>query len=146
MTYRLAIKSAEDFHLPDPRWAGATVAERIVLAHWHMETDGHHVTVPRMVSNKATAWAFVNHGRWCVRCPWCPSAQNAARSDHRFFCVECGNAAVRGAWVPVIWPEDDEIVTIESLLGARPTPANQNWSPGEATAQLAAENVEHGVV
>ena len=144
MVTRLAIKSAEDFHLPDQRWLGSTAAERIVLAHWHMETDGHHVEVPRMVTNKATAFALVNHGRWIVRCLWCMSSQNASREDHRFFCVECGNAAVKGAWVPVVWP--DEWVEIEELLCGRPAPANMNWTPGEPLSVLAAENLEHGVI
>lgn len=150
----LPIKSAEDFHHHDQRWGNTTAAERIVLKHWHMETSGFNVDLPRMVSNKAVAYARVNYGRWLVDCPWCGSAQNASREDHRFFCVECGNNTVKNVWIPVEWPP--EWREIELLLGVRPIPANMNWFPGkgptvvlhperETLADLQAENIEHGV-
>src|ERR1039458_2633890 len=140
----LRIKSAEDFHRPDERWGNTTAAERIVLAHWQMETNGFNVTLPRMVSNKATAFARVCHGVWIVDCPWCKSAQKASRVDHRFFCVECENNAVKNAWIPVTWPEEWQV--IEMLLGSRPIPANQNWFPYETLADLQAENEKYGVI
>src|ERR1019366_9571036 len=150
----LTIKTAEDFHHPDPRWGHTTAAERIVLAHWHMETNGFNVDLPKMVSNKAVAHVRVCHGVWLVDCPWCGSAQRASREDHRFFCVECENNTVGGnAWIPVKWPK--EWREIEALLGVRPTPACMNWFPGEGAtakiskretlADLQAENIEHGV-
>lgn len=142
--FRLAIKSAEDFHHPDLRWGNTTAAERIVLAHWHMETDGFHVTLPAMTTNKATAYARVDLGRWIVDCPWCKSAQHASREDHRFFCVECGNAPVRGQWITVHWP--NEWAEIEEILSKRPDKGNQWWSPGETLKSLQAENDEHGVI
>lgn len=143
-TYHLVIKAAEDHHRPDPRWAGTTAAERIVLRHWHMETNGLNVTLPRMVSNKAVAEAFVSYGRWSVKCPWCSSSQNASREDHRFFCVECGNVAVNGHWVPVVWPANWR--RIEELLEHRPDAKVQNWFTWETVEDLAAENQEHGVI
>jgi ribosomal protein L37AE/L43A len=142
--FRLAVKSAEDFHHHDPRWGNTTAAERIVLAHWHMETNGFNVELPKMVTNKATVYARVDLGRWIVDCPWCKSAQHASREDHRFFCVECGNAAVNGAWVPVHWPH--EWAEIEAILSVRPDKSNQWWSPGETLASLQSENDNHGVI
>jgi len=155
--FRLAIKSAEDFHHPDPRWSGTTAAERIVLAHWHKETHGFNVTLPTMQTNKVTAHARVDWGRWIVDCPWCTSAQNASREDHRFFCVECGNAAVRGQWITVIWPDENDLVQVEMLLSMRPSRDNQFWTPTWATyapkhlpreeiSVLVDENKEHGVI
>ena len=150
----LPIKSAEDFHHDDPRWGGATPSERIVLKNLHMETSGFNVDLPRMVSNKAVGYARVCHGKWIVDCPWCSSAQNASREDHRFFCTECQNNSVGNAWIPVEWP--DEWQEIEWLLGRRPIPANMNWFPGrgpteqiskrETLADLQAENTENGVI
>ena len=155
--YRLAIKSAEDFHHPDQRWAGATAAERIVLAHWHMETDGYNITMPRLTTNQAVTHARVDWGRWLADCPSCSSAQNASREDHRFFCVECGNVAVGGQWIEVVWPSDAEMRRVEELLSMRPSKDNQWWTPTWATFApryfpreeidiLVAENIEHGVI
>jgi hypothetical protein len=141
--YSLALRSAEDHHPPEPRWPGLSAAERIVAKYWHMETSGHHIDLPTGISDKATATAYVNHGRWLVRCPWCPSAQNASRADHRFFCIACGNAAVSGQWVPVIWPAEHR--EIEELLMARPHKQHQNWEPHETAAGLRDENVAHGI-
>ena len=150
----LLVKAAEDFHRHDPRWESTTAAERIVLSGWHMETNGFNVELPRMMSNKATAYARVNHGVWLVDCPWCKSVQRASREDHRFFCVECENNTVKNVWIPVEWPT--EWREIELLLGVRPIQANMNWFPGEGPtakiskretlADLQAENIEHGVI
>jgi hypothetical protein len=139
----IAIKAAEDFHHYDPRWHGATAAERIVLAHFHMETSGHNITLPTDTSTKATLYARVDLGRWIVVCPWCKSAQHASREDHRFFCVECGNAAIGGLWASVSWPNEWE--DIEAILSRRPDKGNQWWTPGKETlADLQAENEAHG--
>jgi hypothetical protein len=148
----LPIKSAEDFHHHDPRWGNHTTAtERIVLKNWHMETDGFYVTLPKMVSNKAFAYARVCHGVWLVDCPWCGSAQRASREDHRFFCVECENNTVNNVWISVVWPPEWQ--EIERLLGVRPIPANMNWFPGEGPTanihgretleDLQVENIKH---
>jgi hypothetical protein len=154
--YRLPIKSAEDFHHPDKRWGNTTAAERIVLAHWHMETNGFNVTLPKLHTTKVVTHARLDWGRWVVDCPWCASAQHASREDHRFFCVECGNAAVRGQWISVVWPDDAEIARVEELLSCRPSKDNQFWTPTWATFApprfareeidvLVVENKVHGV-
>ena len=127
------LESAENAYRPDPRRPELTAAERIVAMHFphalsHEETDA------------AVAYASVNHGRWLVRCPWCPSAQHASREDHRFMCVECENAAVGGRWVKVVWPE--EARKIEAVLLRRPK-RYRNWNPGEAVVKLERENAEH---
>lgn len=154
-TYKLSIRSAEDFHHADPRWGNTTAAERIVLAHFHMETNGFNVTLPKGTSTAAVTYARVDLGRWICDCPWCRSAQNASREDHRFFCVECANAAVGGQWIQVIWPTEQEIADVENLLGQR-HPSNQWFTPREATSaperfgretvmDLVAENLAHGL-
>lgn len=140
----LVIKSAEDFHHPDPRWGTTTAAERGVLKHWHMETNGFNVELPKSHSTKATAYARVDLGRWIADCPWCKSAQFASREDHRFFCTECGNAPVHGAWITVLWP--DEWEEIEQILGQRLNVGNQWWSPGETLDKLEEENRVQGPV
>ena len=154
-TYRLTIKSAESFHRPDRRWGKTTAAERIVLAHWHMETSGFNVTLPKGTSTAAVTHARVDLGRWVCDCPWCASCQNASREDHRFFCVECGNSPVGGQWIEVIWPTEQELADVENLLGQRHrtnqwyTPAYAAsapvWFVRESVADIAAENREHGL-
>jgi hypothetical protein len=79
----------------------------------------------------------VNHGRWVIDCPDCGGAQLACRTDPRFFCTDCGNAAVGGAWRPVRWPAD--AAGVEAALGARPL-GLQNWTEDEPVGLLRAEN------
>lgn len=86
---------------------------------------------------------FVNHGRWIVQCPTCRSAQIAAKSDRRFFCIECDNIVDDKQWLTVDWPADPD--AIEAELGKRPDPNTQGWHPGETVEDLARENTEHGV-
>lgn len=97
---------------------------------------------PAEISTEAVGHAIVRQRRWVVLCPWCPSAQYAHTTDKRFFCVECGNAAVGGKWVAVEWPPNPE--EIERTLMVRPSD-NRNWEWGETVADLVAENFEHGV-
>ena len=143
MAHNLVIKTAEDIHGMEPRWHGTTAVERGVLKHFHMETSGFNVTLPTATSNKATGYARVDAGRWIVDCPWCKSAAFASREDRRFFCVECANTAVHGAWINVVFP--GEWAEIEALLSVRPHAMNQWWTPGEKLSQLQAENIEHGL-
>jgi ribosomal protein L37AE/L43A len=84
---------------------------------------------------------FVNHGRWVIQCPECPSCALASKRDARFFCTECSNATAGVHWLPVAWPAGAD--QIERLLSARSRPANRNWRPGEPLDRLAAENLEH---
>jgi len=84
----------------------------------------------------------VNHGRWLVECPFCPSAQVASVSDRRFFCVDCGNAAVGGRFIKVVWPTD--LTELDDVLGRRP-PENANWRSDESLTHIRNENAEHGL-
>jgi len=97
---------------------------------------------PREHSTDAVAHAIVRQSRWVVLCPWCPSAQYAHFADKRFFCVECGNAAVEGKWISVEWPPNPE--EIELHLAVRSDPETRGWEWGEPIADLAVENAEHG--
>lgn len=91
------------------------------------------------VGKATVALARVNHGRWIVDCPFCPSAALVTPDDPRFFCVECGNAAAHGRWAKVIFPDD--VDAIEQTLEPRPA-ALQNWEPGEDVDALRVENDE----
>lgn len=78
--------------------------------------------------------ARVNHGRWIVDCPACPSAVLAGVT---FRCAECGYGPA-----PVAWPE--EAALIEAALAPRLL-ENRNWLPGETVFDLERENALHGV-
>src|ERR1039458_8742106 len=103
MGYDLVIRTAEDVHIAEPQWHGKSAVERGVLKHSHIKT------LPTAQSTMATGFARVDLGRWVVDCPWCNSAAFASREDRRFFCVECGNAAVHGAWITVIRSEERRV-------------------------------------
>ena len=90
----------------------------------------------------AVAHAVVYRGAWIVKCPFCPGAQYASRTDHRTLCVSCINERAGAKWLRVEWPDDVE--GIEEALRARLTD-NANTAPGETVADLLAENAEHGV-
>lgn len=94
--------------------------------------------------------ARVNHGAWIASCPC--GAEGAPSPGMLVFvdapiawCVRCENAATHGAWRPVVLPPPDERDAIEAMLAARPDSATRNWAPGESVADLAAENVAHGL-
>lgn len=138
MIARHPIESAEDHHYPDPQLpAGGTPPERIVAGHW---PEFSRSGMPDKVSTEEVP-AQVNHGRWIVPCPWCMSAQNASKTDPRFFCVECANGG-RG-WARVVFPPN--VDDIETLLGMRPDRRTRNWIPGEPISRLLAENEAHEV-
>jgi hypothetical protein len=99
--------------------------------------------VPTGASPAIFAEAEVNHGRWIVRCPFCPGAQYASRTDPRFLCVDCGNAPIEGDWIRVEWPVRPD--AIEAALALRPQFANMNWLPTESLTDLQRENAEHGL-
>jgi hypothetical protein len=107
------------------------VAQGLPAERWQQPT--------RTVKGVLT-YAYVNHSRWVADCPFCSSAQVVTPDDRRFFCVDCGNANVRHAYVEVEWPPDDEIDEIERLLRLRPDEQNRNWYPMEPVAALRAEN------
>lgn len=78
-----------------------------------------------------------NHGRWVVECDHCTSAQLASQADPRFMCVGCGNGYQSGAWRPVEWPTEPEVLAV--LLDERPR-SLANWEPGETVDDIEAEN------
>ena len=119
------------------------VAERALASYWERRDVAPFR--PQGVATKLVAVAEVNHGRWIVRCPFCTSAQLAAKSDRRFFCVTCLNEQVGRRWVRVMWPAASLVVGIEAALLVRPETAFMYWRPGESVADLAAENAAHGV-
>lgn len=93
--------------------------------------------------------AYVNHGRWIAECPDCAGAQLVSELERRFWCLNCGNAAVNFAWRHVRMPQ--KRTAIEAELVIRPAARNEraitrNWLPGETVEDLQRENVEHGVV
>lgn len=89
----------------------------------------------------------VNHGRWIVECPCCPSAALAGPGfvTDRFLCAECGNSAAGGRYFEVAWPDRRTVRRIEELLGRRPDMKTRNWIPGEPVGMLLAENIAHDI-
>lgn len=95
------------------------------------------------VDKSAAVFVRVRQGRWLALCPWCHAAIYASELDRRFFCPLCGNVAVEGKWVPVVWPREPE--AIEELLLVRPNPINRCWEPHETLDDLRAENRTAGL-
>lgn len=102
----------------------------------------------------------VNQGLWIARCPrpFCSNAEHYGAhplSKHvgglrepsepagctgSFRCNIC-------TWEgPASWPTRDERTAIDALLAMRPVPMTRNWLPTEPIRDLAAENVQHGVL
>lgn len=122
---------------------GLPAAEWLVLAHWtRFDVPPRW---PREGTKERTAVAFLEQGRWIVKCPFCPNgAQLAAKTDHRWFCTECLNLAVGQRWVPVAWPK--RVTEIEVVLMRRPNRENRNCLPGETVEQLLGENILFGEI
>lgn len=134
---------------PRKHWDDQPAAQWCSYAYpippWQMAMIGPLPNTGETV-NTQTTFAYVNHGRWLVDCPFCRSTQLAAKTDPRFLCAGaagCGNAQVGGAYVNVVWPKDTD--RIEAELVKRATPLNRNWMPGETVKDLQRENAEHGV-
>lgn len=83
--------------------------------------------------------AFVNHGNWLVRCPYCNGAEYAFEEGW-FFCCSCKNSYIGHKYQRLVFPE--ERAEIEALLAYRPL-LNRNWNPGETLEDLQRENEEH---
>jgi len=115
--------------------------ERVIYRHWGRRDV--EPFVPTETSAEYRAQALVARGAWATRCPFCPGAALASRSDPRFFCVDCLCEAGGYAWVPVEWPED--AAEIETALLKRPDPRTRNWVPGETVEDLRRERREHGI-
>lgn len=153
------IISAEDRYHAHHQHLEHSPAEAVVFRMWRHSSGRERLQMkgawPTKVTQAVTAYAYVNHGRWMIDCPWgCNSAQYAARSDRRFFCVECDSGGT-AQWAPVEWPDDLEVAAIEAALGLRPDETLRNWEPPtmreakhlkpETAADLVAENKDHGV-
>jgi hypothetical protein len=147
----MRLRTAEDFYGTEPwneraeNWHGqvGNVPTPVIPFIHHGSAGLPHV-VPTDTSSDDEVYAFVQDGRWMVRCPFCPSAQLAYDWDHRFFCSECACAQAGGKMLNVIWPSINQRARIETLLLVRPL-ANQNWSPPESVAALELENMQNGV-
>lgn len=122
--------------------SGAFAAQRWVDTMKQAATDTPipFVEEPSETQSLVELPVYVNHGRWVVDCPFCRAGQFASRSDHRFYCAECQNAAIGGVFVKTVWPKD--AAKIEEALLERPNLLNQNWVPGETVKQLHAEHKE----
>ncbi len=96
------------------------------------------LVLKRELSNK-TVRAKINHGRWLVLCPNCPSAEFLF-NDKRFFCSECKNEAIGGELYRVIMPMKKS--QIEALLESRSI-SNRNWQYPETVDDLIRENELH---
>lgn len=91
---------------------------------------------------------FVERGMWMIQCPFgCGSAQVASETDHRFYCVSghggCGNYAVFGKTIPVVWPKPAFQKKLEDLLLERPQPF-RNWRPWETISVITGQNERRG--
>lgn len=97
------------------------------------------------------AVAFMYRGQWVAQCPTdgcgnvekrgvCDDGTTGGLEAFRFHCrIEYGGC---GQTRPVEWPAD--ITELATLLLARPL-LNRNWVPGEGLADIAIENVAHGI-
>ena len=124
-------------------YPGSMTGAEAVLNVWLVKGEVPP-TIPRSQSIAASPEVEVvaNYGRWLVECPFCPSAQVASVSDRRFFCTDCGNAAVGGAFVKTVWPDD--LAELDAVLSQRPPP-NANWRSHETLDLIRAENAAHGL-
>lgn len=132
----LTMKTAEAVYDAHP---SLSHVEAFIRNHWN------GAIVPE-IDKSAAAFAIVRQGRWLTMCPWCQAALYAAETDRRFFCPLCGNVAVGGKWVEVIWPKDHE--EGDALLAMRPVPINRNWEVWESVDDLREQNLdpEHPVM
>lgn len=134
------IRTAETDQIPG---AGETCPEALVRMAWpHHRAD---YRPPQDVAGEPFAHVEVNHGRWIVRCPFCPGAQLASVADRRFFCLDCLHVGTKaeGRWIHVSWPSAR--ADIERVLLTRPAASTRNWSWGERVQDLVAENRERGL-
>lgn len=139
-TYAMASSSHEPMAFACRRFIEAQMRERglpvMVLG------------VPTETIESHPCRAYISLSRWVVDCsnPECWSAQVASETDHRFFCVDCLNVHVDGAFVRVEWPTAQEIADVERIMEPR-LPHNRHWHPhlGETIDKLRAENAERKV-
>lgn len=83
--------------------------------------------------------AFVNAGRWSIKCPECGGGEYAWEEGW-VMCFSCFNEKLGHRIRPVKFPA--ERPEIEEILISRPLSA-RNWNPGESLDFLREENEEH---
>ncbi len=83
--------------------------------------------------------AFVNAGRWSIKCPDCGGGEYAWEEGW-VMCLSCFNEKIGHRIRRVEFPGNRE--KIEALLLRRPLSA-RNWEPGETLKALERENKEH---
>lgn len=117
-------------------WWPAIIVDALTRARPYLQAP----VIPQARAVGGDLPAYVNHGRWVVNCPSCPSAQNASFDDPWFWCPTCGSG---GMWHKVTFPK--QRTAIEVLLEKRPDITTRNWLPGESVADLRRENTDHGI-
>lgn len=121
------------------------VSTPALWCNWHYTPVNDRVAPADGVAD-VVAHAFVNGGKWRVRCPFCSSSQIASETDRRFYCIGgeggCQNFGCGHKPVPVTWPEPNVQVQLEAALLVRPQ-IFQNWEPGETVEDMLRENEEH---
>jgi hypothetical protein len=120
----------------------APIKAGLPLLEWQRRT-AHSQAFPFDERAAGSVPAEINHGRWMVRCPACPGAEEADPEQPIFYCLSCGNADNGGHVMAVEFPKDRE--EIERLLLAREI-ENRNVKPTETPADIEAENLEYGVI
>jgi len=94
--------------------------------------------LPITISDDEPLMAYVNHGRWIVKCE-CGGAEKAWE-EGLFMCQSCWNGKHKHQYRRAVFPEEREM--IEELLLKRALP-NRNWFLHETIADLERENEEH---
>lgn len=99
---------------------------------------GELTAAPLIRVTRGIVFAIVNWGGWVAHCTteFCTDARLVFPGEP-FECSVCGLVA------DVAWPEEQR--EIEALLMLRPNPRTRNWEPPFTAADLAFENMAHGV-
>ena len=83
--------------------------------------------------------AYVNHGRWLARCPYCNGCEYVSEGTP-FFCCSCGMMENDHRPMRVVFPDDR--AEIEAVLEVRAA-KHAHWTPDETVADLKKENKAH---
>ena len=120
-------------------------ARRLGFRQWIART-AYDLDVPftDRVANAPPYSVRIEHGRWLADCANCPGAENVTADDPVMFCFSCGNSHLAGKLAPLQFPDMNTRHAIERILDKRPR-QNQNWTFAETVADLAADNIAHGL-
>lgn len=102
------------------------------------ELIAKHLPVTLELSEDKPLVAYVNHGRWVVKCE-CGGCEKAWE-ECLFMCQNCWNSRHKHKLRLAMFPNKRK--EIEQVLMVRPLP-NRNWKLGETLAFLKAENNAH---